>query len=134
MGGAVIAAGLGCRRGCPGAEIAGLVRAAFDAAGLDGAARAAAVLFAPERKRGEAGLPAAAALLALPLRFLPDAALAAVADRCVTRSPRVAAAVGLPSVAEAAALAGAGPAGRLLLPRLSTPRATCALARPETAP
>ncbi|MGQ9371149.1 cobalamin biosynthesis protein [Azospirillum sp. ST 5-10] len=130
----VIAAGLGCRRGCDGREIAGLVRTAFAAAGLDDGARAATVLFAPDAKRDEPGLADAARRLALPLRFLPRDALAAVAGRTVTRSARVAAAVGLPSVAEAAALAGAGPGGRLLLPRLSTPRATCALAVPETPP
>jgi cobalt-precorrin 5A hydrolase len=40
----------------------------------------------------------------------------------------VAAAVGVGSVAEAAALAAAGPAGRLALPRIAGAAATCALA------
>ncbi len=119
----VIAAGVGCRSGCPGAEIAGLVRAVAAEAGVN-----ADLLAAPLRKRHEAGLRDAADLLALPLAFVDDADLAAVQDRTQTRSARVEAAVGVASVAEAAALAAAGPEARLLLPRRSTPRATCALA------
>ncbi|QCO17204.1 cobalamin biosynthesis protein (plasmid) [Azospirillum brasilense] len=123
-----IAAGIGCRAGCPGAEIAGLLRAAFAEAALDETARRAVQLAAPMRKRNEAGVAEAAHLLALPLRFVDDSALAAVQDRVRTRSARVEAAVGVASVAEAAALAAAGPGSTLLLPRRSTPRATCALA------
>lgn len=130
----MIAAGLGCRKGCAGAEIAGLVRTAFEAAGLDADTRATVLLFAPDHKRGEPGMAEAARLLSLPLRFLDRDALSAATDHTVTRSARVEAAVGIPSVAEAAALAGAGPQGRLLLPRLSTPRATCALALSEPLP
>lgn len=124
----LVAAGIGCRSGCPGEEIAGLVRTAFEEAALDIAARAGVVLAAPMRKRNETGVRDAAALLALPLTFIDDAALAAVQDQTQTRSARVEAAVGVASVAEAAALAAAGPGARLLLPRRSTPRATCALA------
>ena len=124
----IIAAGIGCRAGCPGAEIAGLVRAAFDEAALDEAARGAVRLAAPMRKQSEAGVAEAARLLALPLHFIDDSALADAQDRVRTRSARVEAAVGVASVAEAAALAAAGPDSTLLLPRRSTPRATCALA------
>ncbi|MDQ2106290.1 cobalamin biosynthesis protein, partial [Azospirillum isscasi] len=85
---AIIAAGIGCRAGCPGAEIAGLVRAAFDEAALDEAARGAVQLAAPVRKRNEAGVAEAARLLALPLRFVDDSALAAAQDRVRTRSAR----------------------------------------------
>ena len=128
MTAALIAAGIGCRRDCPGEEIAGLVRAAFDEAALEAAARSGVVLAAPVRKRNEPGLQQAARLLALPLAFIDDAAMAAAQDRVQTRSARVQATVGVASVAEAAALAAAGPGARLLLPRRSTPRATCALA------
>lgn len=124
----MIAAGLGCRSGCPGAEIAGLVRAAFDEAALGEAAWASVRLAAPARKAAEPGPKEAARLLGLPLHYIDDADLAAVQDRTQTRSARVEAAVGIASVAEAAALAAAGPDARLLLPRRSTPRATCALA------
>ena len=124
----LIAAGIGCRQGCPGEEIAALVRAAFDEAALDTAARTRVVLAAPVRKRNEPGLQQAAHLLALPLALIGDAAMAAAQGQTLTRSARVEAAVGVASVAEAAALAAAGPGARLLLPRRSTPRATCALA------
>ena len=124
----IIAAGIGCRAGCSGAEIAGLVRAAFDETALNEATRRAVRLAAPARKRSEAGVSEAARLLALPLQFVDDSALAAAQDRVRTRSARVEAAVGVASVAEAAALAAAGPGSTLLLPRRSTPRATCALA------
>ncbi|NUB16959.1 cobalamin biosynthesis protein [Azospirillum brasilense] len=126
--GRIIAAGIGGRTGCPGDEIAGLVRATFEEAALDEAARRSVQLAAPMRKRNEAGMAEAARLLALPLRFVDDSALAAAQDRTQTRSARVEAAVGVASVAEAAALAAAGPDSTLLLPRRSTPRATCALA------
>ncbi len=124
----VIAAGIGCRTGCPGDEIAGLLRAAFEEAALDEAARRTVRLAAPMRKRNEAGVAEAARRLALPLQFVDDSALAAAQDRTQTRSSRVEAAVGVASVAEAAALAAAGPGSSLLLSRRSTPRATCALA------
>lgn len=122
----MIAAGIGCRTGCAGEEIAGLVRSAFEEASI--CDRTRIVLAAPERKRQEDGVHEAARLLSLPLRFIEDVAMAAAQDRTLTRSARVEAAVGVASVAEAAALAAAGPGSRLLLPRRSTPRATCALA------
>jgi cobalt-precorrin 5A hydrolase len=52
----------------------------------------------------------------------------AASDRTETRSARVLALMGVPTVAEAAALAAAGPAARLLGPRLVVGAATCALA------
>ncbi|MBP2297639.1 cobalamin biosynthesis protein [Azospirillum picis] len=125
--------GLGCRRGCGWEEIAGLVVAAFDEAGLPGTARTLAALAAPAMKAGEAGLAEAARTLGLPLRFVGEDAMLDAQDRAQTRSATVLAAVGLASVAEAAALAAAGPGSRLLLPRRSTPRATVALALPAIA-
>ncbi|KAA0680504.1 cobalamin biosynthesis protein [Azospirillum brasilense] len=130
----IIAAGIGCRAGCPGDEIAGLVHAVFEEAALDKGARRAVQLAAPLRKRNEAGVAEAARRLALPLQFIDDSALAAAQGRVQTRSTRVEAAVGVASVAEAAALAAAGPGSTLLLPRRSTPRATCALAISEGIP
>lgn len=127
-----MAAGIGCRGGCSGEEIAGLVRALFDEAALDHASRASILIAAPERKRAEPGVTEAAATLGLALRFIPDADLAAAQDRTVTRSARVEAAVGIASVAEAAALAAVGPDSRLLVPRRSTSRATAALAISQT--
>ncbi len=50
------------------------------------------------------------------------------AARCITNSERSLAATGVPSVAEAAALAAAGPEGMLLTPRVSFATVTVALA------
>ena len=51
-----VAAGLGCRKGCPAEEITALVRLALQEAGLELAALSG--LFAPAFKQGEAGLAA----------------------------------------------------------------------------
>ncbi|WP_245636976.1 cobalamin biosynthesis protein [Azospirillum thiophilum] len=125
--------GLGCRRGCGWEEIAALVAGAFDEAALPDAARRLAALAAPAMKSDEPGLAEAARALGLPQRFIEEDAMLAAQDRVHTRSATVLAAVGLASVAEAAALAAAGPGSRLLLPRRSTPRATVALALPAVA-
>ena len=111
----MIVAGIGCRRSCPAEEIVDLVRRA---GGAD-------LLAAPTWKGSEAGLLAAARALALPLRLVDDAALAAVQARCPTRSAVAQRVTGHASIAEAAALAGGGV---LIRPRLASARATCAIA------
>ena len=60
--------------------------------------------------------------------LVADAALAAAQPGCVTRSAAAERVVGVGSVAEGSALAAAGPGGTLLLPRIASARATCALA------
>ena len=134
MGGgqAVIAIGIGCRRNCPAADIVALVRDAL--AALPEAGTAAMGLFSVAEKRGEPGLAAAAAALGLPLAFLDRSVLALVAGEARSCSRRVEAMFGLPSVAETAALAVAGQGAVLLLPRLTCPTATCAVAGPRTGP
>ncbi len=112
---AVIVAGIGCRRGCPAEAIVALVR---QAGGAD-------ALAAPPWKRDEAGLVEAARQLGLPLHFVDEAALGAVQALCPTRSAAVARVTGHASVAEAAALAGGG---ALVLARMGSGWATCALA------
>lgn len=126
-----LAIGLGCRKGCAPEAIVALVRDALAQAGVDGGEPG---LFTVADKQGEPGLAEAAAMLELPLAFLPREALAACAEGCATRSPRVEAVFGVPSVAEAAALAGAGPGARLVLPRIAAAGATCAVAASGEAP
>lgn len=118
-----VAAGLGCRRGVPAAAVVALVRACAAEAG-----RAPDLLAVPDFKRCEPGLVEAARLLGLELRRVTSEALRAQQPRCVTRSDRVEAAVGVHSVAEACALAALGPQARLLLPRRAADGVTCALA------
>ncbi len=131
-GQAMIVAGLGCRRGCGWEEIAGLIATAFDEAALEPRARAAVLLAAPAMKREEPGIAKAARALGLTLAFVDEDAMVAAQPRATTRSATVLAAVGLASVAEAAALAAAGPGSRLLVPRRATPRATVAIAVSES--
>jgi cobalamin biosynthesis protein CbiG len=87
------------------------------------------MLCALESKAQEAGLHEAARELGLELVFLPLAALRARKATAATHSPRVQAMFGVGSVAEAAALVGAGPGSRLVAPRVTTPVAACALAK-----
>ena len=80
-------------------------------------------------RREEPGLVEAARLIGATL----DAAAARSARRLeaariLTPSPAVQARFGVPAVAEAAALAGAGAGGKLLGPRLAADGATCAVA------
>jgi cobalt-precorrin 5A hydrolase len=123
-------AGLGCRQGVA----ADAVLRAIDAA-LLAAARSRAELrglATVPRRAGHAGLHGAAGALGLPLLLPEAAALHEAAARCITRSTASLAATALPSAAEAAALAAAGPASRLLAPRMAHDGVTCALA--EAAP
>jgi len=118
----MIVLGIGCRRGCPGEEILGLVAAALDRAGL----AAADALATAASKASEPGIVSAAASLALPL--LPQSQAAMERAGSHTHSARVAALTGVGSLAEAAALAAAGADARLLLPRIASAQATCAIA------
>jgi cobalt-precorrin 5A hydrolase len=123
-------AGIGCRRNCAIDEIMSILDRAC--ATLD-RARAASdsrldVLAAPAFKSHEPALRAAALRIGAPLVLIDAAALAAAQERCTSQSLRAEQAVGFASVAEACALAAAGPRGRLLLPRIASFTATCALA------
>lgn len=121
----IVAIGIGCKRGCSSDAIAALVERTVAAASCTGAP---AALFTHEAKRSEAGLADAARALGLPLVFLEPQVLQDASLRAATNSPRVMAMFGLPSIAEAAALAGAGPSSVLLVARISDGGASCAIA------
>jgi cobalt-precorrin 5A hydrolase len=122
--------GVGCSRGAPAEEIAGLIDDALRrAAVVPQAVRGVATL---DRKVDEPGLRALVAERGWSLWTYPAAALAAVAGR-FARSAVVAQAVGTPAVAAPAALLAAG-ARRLLLPKLRSARVTVALARVPSRP
>jgi cobalt-precorrin 5A hydrolase len=124
-GRAFLAIGVGCRAGVGGEVIAEAVERALEAAGRPGVP---AAMFTVVDKAQEAGIGAAAAGLGLALVHLPRAALAAVADRVTTRSEKVVELFGVPSIAEGAALAGAGPGGRLVVARSADRGVTVAVA------
>jgi cobalt-precorrin 5A hydrolase len=122
---AMIAIGIGCKKGCAAQTIVALVRAARASINDTGAP---ATLFTLADKQRETGLRDAAQELGLPLVFLEAEVLRQASGRAMTRSDRVMAMFGLPSIAETAALAGAGPASILLAPRISEAGASCAIA------
>jgi cobalt-precorrin 5A hydrolase len=85
-------------------------------------------LFSIRDKSGETGLIEAAGRLGLDLVFLTRDALRARASSVQTHSAGSERAFGVPSVAEAAALAGAGADSVLIVPRIAGQGATCAIA------
>ena len=119
-----VAIGVGCRLGCEAEAIEALVRQALerlsDPIPLG--------LFTIADKRREAGLAEAASRLGLNLVFLPRALLRDQSAFVQTCSPGSASRFDVPSVAEAAALAGAGRDAVLLVPRIARNGATCAIA------
>ncbi len=126
----MIVAGVGCRRGASAAAIETVIAAALARAGLT--SQRLDVLATGAFKRDEPGIAAAAAAHGVPLILVAQADLERAGGRA-TYSRRVAELMGVGSVAEAAALAAAGPAGRLVVPRIAIGPATCALARSEAA-
>ena len=120
---AMITAGFGCMSGCSVDELQAVLRAAESSCGT-----AATALAAPSFKRREAGLLDLANRLGLPISWVDDAGMVAVAERVKTHSAVSLRVAGTPSVAEASALAAGGPDAILLQSRIAHPRATCALA------
>jgi cobalt-precorrin 5A hydrolase len=132
VGEAVIVAGIGCRKGASAAQIDAAIGTALERAGrplarLD-------LMATAESKREEEGIAAAAAARGLRLVCVDQVDLEIASARGATWSARVLALAGVPSVAEAAALAAAGPKARLILPRIVVGKVTCALASAEEAP
>lgn len=127
----MIVAGIGCRRGAAAPDIEAAIRAALTRAGIKAADLTA--LATSAAKQAEPGIAATAAKLGLRIKLIPQAELKAAGARVATRSDRVLALFGVPSLAEAAALAAAGPSARLIAARLVVGAATCALAASETA-
>ncbi|MET8361211.1 precorrin-3B C(17)-methyltransferase [Micromonospora sp. NPDC005171] len=123
-----LVAGVGASRGVPAAEVAELLRRVLAEAGLDPASLRC--LATADIKADEAGIRSTADALGVPLVTWPATRLAAV--DVPHPSEVVRAAVGTPSVAEAAALLG--PDGRavdatLLVGKTATAMATVAVAR-----
>jgi cobalt-precorrin 5A hydrolase len=146
VGEAVIVAGIGCRKGVPATEIEAAIDAALERAGrssaridaaLERAGRSSARIDAVATsmsKREEKGIAQAASARGVRLVFVAPADLEVAGARCATWSARVLALAGVPSVAEAAALAACGPKAKLILPRIVVGAVTCALASAEEGP
>ena len=121
----MIIAGVGCRRGASATEIEAAVAHALAECKL--AANALGLIASAETKADEAGIVDAAAALGAQLVLVSQAALMEASERVITKSERVQELIGIPSVAEAAALAAGGTNARLLAPRIIVGPVTCAL-------
>jgi cobalt-precorrin 5A hydrolase len=123
---AMIAAGIGCRRGTPSEDIVSLILAVLANFGVD---RANLDAIASEAsKADERGIAEAARLLSVRLVRCSIADLDRAADKVLARSSRVRALKGVPSIAEASALVAAGRNAKLLGARVATEKVTCAVA------
>jgi cobalt-precorrin 5A hydrolase len=119
-----IAIGVGCRLGSPANAIVALIRQA-----LDRAPKAERLgIFTIRDKAQETGLIEAASRLGLDLVFLSREALREQTPFVQTRSDRAKSLFGVASVAESAALAGAGANAVLIVPRIASAGVTCAIA------
>ena len=126
----MIVAGIGFRRGVEADEIVALVEQGLKLASLPpdalgSLATVEALAALPAFTEAARQLDAAATPVAE-----PD--LSAATPHVRTQSARSIEAYGVGSVAEAAALAAAGPGAKLVLARIASSSATCALARLET--
>jgi cobalt-precorrin 5A hydrolase len=122
---AMIIAGVGCRRGASASDIAAAITAALAERKL--VAGALGLIATAQAKADEPGIEEAAAGLGVQLAFVAPDQLAAASALVPTKSERVQELIGVPSVAEAAALAAGGPDTRLLAPRIVVGPVTCAL-------
>jgi len=120
------AIGIGARKGVDARELARLVREVAARRGVD---LQSATLATIEARDDEPGLRDAARLLDMAVVFLSLENLRARDKDVPTRSARVEEIFAVGSVAEAAALAGAGSGSILLAPRVATTRLACAIAR-----
>jgi len=119
-------AGVGCRKGATATEINAAIDAALKEAGC--AQDALSLIATSDGKGDERGLIEAAQGRGVQLVLVKPTALEAAGPRTRSFSPRVKEMFGVPSVAEAAALAAAGPEAALLVPRIVVGPVTCAIA------
>ncbi|MFC7397028.1 cobalamin biosynthesis protein [Chelatococcus sp. GCM10030263] len=121
-----IVAGFGFRQAATAEDFDAALAATLAAAGMPVAVVGAIAV--PEAKHSPA-VEVFAAMRALPLMAVSRDDMQRAAPGCATHSARSEAAQGVPSVAEAAALAGAGTGADLIQARVATAVVTCALAK-----
>ncbi len=119
--------GVGCERDADPAELEALVRDTLADAGL--ARDAIACVTSLDLKADETAVLDLADMLGRPARFFDAATLEAETPRLANPSDVVFAEVGCHGVAEASALAAAGPDADLTVAKKKSARATCAVAR-----
>lgn len=117
--------GVGSERGCPPENLIGLIADTLTA--NDISRQAIACLVSLDLKADETAIHEAADHFGVPARFVTADAIRMIADRISEPSDIVQRAVGVPAVAEGAALAAVGD-GALLVSKQIGARATCAIA------
>lgn len=118
--------GVGFRKAATAETLAALVREALSRLPPELAGWPTSLATIAEKDRP--ALRDAAVLLGLPVLILPKAALTGTEDRVTIISEAARACHGIPSVAEASALAAAGPGAQLVVTRIAVADATCAIA------
>jgi cobalt-precorrin 5A hydrolase/precorrin-3B C17-methyltransferase len=119
--------GVGCERGTAPDEVIGLIQSVLDCHDLAPAAIAA--IASIDVKADEEAIHLAARHFGVAATFFSAEELRLETPRLRNPSDIVAREVGTPGVAEAAALAAAGPDAELLAEKTKSLRATCAIAR-----
>ncbi len=119
---ASLVVGVGCERGTPAADIRLLIDQTLAEHGL--AHKSIAHYASLDLKEDEPGISDLGHV-----RYFTHKELNAESHRVIRPSEIVLAEVGTPSVAEAAALAAAGPDAVLIVPKTKSKRATCAVAQ-----
>jgi cobalt-precorrin 5A hydrolase len=118
------AIGVGCKSDVDAETIARVVREALARA----PSSSPADLHTSSRKAGNEALLEAARCLRLDLVLHDDEALKARDAEVASRSQRIVGMFGVGSIAEAAALVGAGEGSRLIVPKFSAEGVSCAIA------
>lgn len=124
---ATLAMGVGCERLAPADELISLAEAALAEAGLS--PLSLACIASIDLKAAEPAVHAVARHFGVPARFFDAGRLEAETPRLATPSDLVFRETGCHGVAEGAALAAVGTAGRLVLPKRRASRSTAAIAR-----
>jgi cobalt-precorrin 5A hydrolase / precorrin-3B C17-methyltransferase len=119
--------GLGCERNAAPGEVLALAQSVL--ADNDLAPASIACVATIDVKEDEAAIAAVATHFGVPMRVFAAERLKAETPRLKTPSAIVEKEVGTPGVAEAAALAAAGPEADLIVAKTRSQRATCAVAR-----
>jgi cobalt-precorrin 5A hydrolase / precorrin-3B C17-methyltransferase len=125
-----LAVGVGCERGTAPEELIRLVTETLAARNLSLAAVAG--VFSLDLKADEAAVTALGRALDAPVRFFSTEELSAESARLMNPSEVVMREIGIAGVAEAAALAAAGPEASLVIAKTRSARATLAVGRAET--
>ncbi|KQV29515.1 cobalamin biosynthesis protein CobE [Rhizobium sp. Root73] len=119
--------GLGCERGTPCDEVIRLAEEALAVAGID--RHELTGIASLDSRVAEPAMIAAARHFSVPFVVFDAGTLEAQTARLQNPSEIVFSLTGCHGVAEAAALAAAGPSGALIVPKIKSPHATAAIAR-----